>query len=111
MRRALDEARKGVGRTSPNPPVGAVVVKGGVEIGAGWHRGAGLPHAEREAMAAARGGHGAEALRGANPAEYIRRSVAAMGAHVLVRGQHHVGLGAGSRAVVDCKQLSHRRPP
>jgi diaminohydroxyphosphoribosylaminopyrimidine deaminase/5-amino-6-(5-phosphoribosylamino)uracil reductase len=66
MRRALEEARKGVGRTSPNPPVGAVVVKGGVEIGAGWHRGAGLPHAEREAMAAARGGHGAEALRGAS---------------------------------------------
>jgi diaminohydroxyphosphoribosylaminopyrimidine deaminase/5-amino-6-(5-phosphoribosylamino)uracil reductase len=64
MRRAIEEARKGIGRTSPNPPVGAVVVKDGVEIGAGWHRGAGLPHAEREAMAAARSTLGEDALRG-----------------------------------------------
>lgn len=65
MRRAIEEGRKGIGRTSPNPPVGAVIVKDGVEIGAGWHRGAGLPHAEREAMAAVRTIHGEEALRGA----------------------------------------------
>jgi diaminohydroxyphosphoribosylaminopyrimidine deaminase/5-amino-6-(5-phosphoribosylamino)uracil reductase len=64
MRRAIEEARKGIGRTSPNPPVGAVVVKDGREIGAGWHRGAGQPHAEREAMAAARASHGDGALRG-----------------------------------------------
>ncbi|TAE78027.1 MAG: bifunctional diaminohydroxyphosphoribosylaminopyrimidine deaminase/5-amino-6-(5-phosphoribosylamino)uracil reductase RibD [Verrucomicrobia bacterium] len=66
MRRALEEARRGVGRTSPNPAVGAVIVKNGTELGAGWHRGAGLPHAEREAMAAVRERHGAEALRGAD---------------------------------------------
>jgi diaminohydroxyphosphoribosylaminopyrimidine deaminase/5-amino-6-(5-phosphoribosylamino)uracil reductase len=66
MRRALEEARRGVGRTSPNPPVGAVVVKDGVELGAGWHRGAGLPHAEREAMAAVAAVHGADALRGSS---------------------------------------------
>lgn len=64
MRRALEEGRKGIGRTSPNPPVGAVVVKDGTELGAGWHRGAGLPHAEREAMAAVRATHGAAALIG-----------------------------------------------
>lgn len=64
MERAIAEARKGIGRTSPNPAVGAVVVKDGVELGAGWHRGAGLPHAEREAMAAVRAVHGAEALVG-----------------------------------------------
>jgi diaminohydroxyphosphoribosylaminopyrimidine deaminase/5-amino-6-(5-phosphoribosylamino)uracil reductase len=64
MRRAIEEARKGIGRTSPNPPVGAVVVKDGVEAGAGWHRGAGLPHAEREAMAAVRERLGGGALRG-----------------------------------------------
>ena len=64
MRRAIEEGRKGVGRTSPNPPVGAVVVKNGVELGAGWHRGAGLPHAEREAMAAVRATHGDVALTG-----------------------------------------------
>lgn len=66
MRRAIAEARKGVGRTSPNPPVGAVVVKDGVELGAGWHRGAGLPHAEREAMAVVRAAHGPLALQGSS---------------------------------------------
>jgi diaminohydroxyphosphoribosylaminopyrimidine deaminase/5-amino-6-(5-phosphoribosylamino)uracil reductase len=64
MRRAIEEARKGIGRTAPNPPVGAVIVKEGVELGAGWHRGAGLPHAEREAIAAVRERHGFEAMRG-----------------------------------------------
>jgi diaminohydroxyphosphoribosylaminopyrimidine deaminase/5-amino-6-(5-phosphoribosylamino)uracil reductase len=66
MRRAIDEARKGLGRTSPNPAVGAVIVKDGVEIGAGWHRGAGLPHAEREAIAAVRAAHGETALHGSS---------------------------------------------
>jgi diaminohydroxyphosphoribosylaminopyrimidine deaminase/5-amino-6-(5-phosphoribosylamino)uracil reductase len=55
MRAALDEARKGIGRTAPNPPVGAVIVKDGVLLGKGWHRAAGQPHAEREALADARG--------------------------------------------------------
>lgn len=36
--------------TSPNPMVGAVIVKRGKVIGRGWHRGAGLPHAEIEAL-------------------------------------------------------------
>jgi diaminohydroxyphosphoribosylaminopyrimidine deaminase / 5-amino-6-(5-phosphoribosylamino)uracil reductase len=66
MRRAMEEAQKGIGRTSPNPPVGAVIVKDGIELGAGWHQGAGLPHAEREAIAAAKEAHGAEALRDAS---------------------------------------------
>ncbi|MEY3896829.1 MAG: bifunctional diaminohydroxyphosphoribosylaminopyrimidine, partial [Verrucomicrobiota bacterium] len=52
---ALDEARKGVGKTAPNPPVGAVIVKNGGLLGTGWHRAAGQPHAEREALAAAAG--------------------------------------------------------
>lgn len=65
MDRAIEEARKGIGRTSPNPPVGAVVVKDGVELGSGWHRGAGLPHAEREALADARTRYGEDAPRGA----------------------------------------------
>lgn len=54
MLRAIELAQRGVGCTAPNPPVGAVIVKEGREIGCGWHRRAGLPHAEREAMAAAR---------------------------------------------------------
>jgi diaminohydroxyphosphoribosylaminopyrimidine deaminase/5-amino-6-(5-phosphoribosylamino)uracil reductase len=50
MRLALHLARKGFGATSPNPMVGAVLVKGGKIIGRGWHRRAGLPHAEIEAL-------------------------------------------------------------
>ncbi len=46
MRLALDEARKGLGRTSPNPAVGAVLVKNGKVIAKGYHQKAGGPHAE-----------------------------------------------------------------
>ena len=50
MRLALRLARRGYGTTSPNPMVGAVLVKGGKIIGRGWHRRAGGPHAEIEAL-------------------------------------------------------------
>ncbi len=43
---ALDLAEKGRGTTSPNPMVGAVVVKDGKIIGKGWHKRPGTPHAE-----------------------------------------------------------------
>jgi len=46
MRRALALARRGVGKTSPNPVVGAALVKNGHVIGEGWHKRAGGPHAE-----------------------------------------------------------------
>lgn len=65
MALALEEAHKGVGRTAPNPPVGAVLVKDGQVIGCGWHRAAGQPHAECEALADAARRHGAAAPRGA----------------------------------------------
>lgn len=55
MKLALDEARNGIGKTAPNPPVGAVIVKDGALLGKGWHRAAGQPHAEREALADAAG--------------------------------------------------------
>ena len=50
MRQAVGLARRGCGLTSPNPAVGAVLVKGGKIIGRGWHRRAGGPHAEIEAL-------------------------------------------------------------
>ena len=52
MRRALTLARRGEGTTRPNPPVGAVIVRGGRKLGEGWHHGAGLAHAEVEAVGA-----------------------------------------------------------
>jgi len=51
MELALAEARKGLGRTSPNPAVGAIVVRDGVVVGRGWHQKAGTPHAEVHALA------------------------------------------------------------
>jgi diaminohydroxyphosphoribosylaminopyrimidine deaminase/5-amino-6-(5-phosphoribosylamino)uracil reductase len=50
--RAIELAEHGRGRTSPNPLAGALLVKDGRVIGEGWHRAAGEPHAEREALAA-----------------------------------------------------------
>jgi len=47
---ALALARRGYGQTSPNPMVGAVLVKRDRIIGRGWHRRAGGPHAEIEAL-------------------------------------------------------------
>jgi diaminohydroxyphosphoribosylaminopyrimidine deaminase / 5-amino-6-(5-phosphoribosylamino)uracil reductase len=50
--RAIELAATAQGRTSPNPLVGAVIVKGGKTIGEGFHEAAGEPHAERMALAA-----------------------------------------------------------
>jgi len=53
MRRALVLARKGIGKTGPNPAVGCVIVRDGVIVGEGWHKRAGTPHAEVHALAGA----------------------------------------------------------
>jgi len=51
MQEALDEGRKGLGLTSPNPPVGSIIVKDGKVVGRGYHKKAGGPHAEVNAIA------------------------------------------------------------
>jgi diaminohydroxyphosphoribosylaminopyrimidine deaminase/5-amino-6-(5-phosphoribosylamino)uracil reductase len=60
MQLALTLGRRGLGRTWPNPAVGAVVVKDGVIVGRGWTRPGGRPHAEPVALAQA-----GDAARGA----------------------------------------------
>ena len=51
MQRALEQARHGLGLTSPNPPVGAVIVRNNQVLGKGFHEKAGEAHAERRAIA------------------------------------------------------------
>ena len=60
MALALSLGRRGLGRTWPNPAVGAVIVKDGVIVGRGWTQTGGRPHAEIEALRRA-----GEAARGA----------------------------------------------
>jgi len=62
MQLAIEEAKKGIGLTSPNPAVGAVIVKNGQMLGKGWHTRAGMPHAEREAIANVLENHSAKAM-------------------------------------------------
>lgn len=97
LRRALKLAARGRYRTSPNPMVGAVVVRGGEVVGSGYHRRVGGPHAEAEALAAA-----GEKARGAT-------------LYVTLEPCNHHGrtppctdavLAAGVRRVVAC----HRDP-
>jgi diaminohydroxyphosphoribosylaminopyrimidine deaminase / 5-amino-6-(5-phosphoribosylamino)uracil reductase len=52
LARAIELAQKGLGKVSPNPVVGAVVVKDEVVLGEGWHEEYGGPHAEVNALAA-----------------------------------------------------------
>jgi diaminohydroxyphosphoribosylaminopyrimidine deaminase / 5-amino-6-(5-phosphoribosylamino)uracil reductase len=59
MNHAVTLARKGEGRTSPNPPVGAVIVHEGKLVGEGFHPRAGEPHAEVFALH-----HAGESARG-----------------------------------------------
>src|SRR5512146_2152546 len=60
MALALELGRRGLGRTAPNPAVGAVIVKDGVIVGRGWTQDGGRPHAEVEAL-----GRAKRAARGA----------------------------------------------
>jgi diaminohydroxyphosphoribosylaminopyrimidine deaminase/5-amino-6-(5-phosphoribosylamino)uracil reductase len=55
MRKAIRLARKGLGRTSPNPAVGVVIIRDGKIIASGYHKKAGDNHAEVEALVKIRG--------------------------------------------------------
>src|SRR5437867_10396855 len=77
MAKAVALAWRGSGQTSPNPPVGAVVVRHGTVVGAGYHRRAGGPHAE------------VVALRQAGP----RTRGATL--YVTLEQSHHLGMEIG----------------
>src|SRR5271154_5424486 len=113
---ALTLGRRGLGRTSPNPAVGAVVVKDGVIVGRGWTQPGGRPHAEPEALRrAGEAAHGATLYVTLEPCSHFGRSppcadavIAAGLARVvsaiedpnpLVAGQGHARLRAAGIAV------------
>ena len=75
MRAALAEAAKGIGRTSPNPAVGAVLVKDGQIVGRGYHRRAGAAHAEVVAIRrAGKRARGAELYTTLEPCNHYGRT-------------------------------------
>jgi diaminohydroxyphosphoribosylaminopyrimidine deaminase / 5-amino-6-(5-phosphoribosylamino)uracil reductase len=64
MRRALELAERGMYTTTPNPRVGAVIVKDGRIVGEGWHQVAGEGHAEVNAVRDAQMKNGPDAVKG-----------------------------------------------
>lgn len=75
MKHAIKLAKRAMGRTSPNPLVGAVVVKDGEIISQGYHKRAGMPHAEIEALkAAGERARGADLYTNLEPCNHFGRT-------------------------------------
>ena len=91
--RTYELAARGIGSTSPNPPVGAVIVRDGHVIGEGFHHRAGLAHAEINAIAAAGDIRGATAYVSLEPCNHVGRTPACSDA-LLAGGIARVVAGA-----------------
>jgi len=74
MARAIELARKGAGRTRPNPHVGCVLVREGEVIAEGWHRMAGGPHAEADALSRTDNAEGSTAYVNLEPCSHHGRT-------------------------------------
>ncbi len=93
MRLAVAEAQKGVGRTAPNPPVGAVLVRSGRVVGRGHHQRAGAPHAEVIALRRARDrARGADLYTTLEPCNHQGRTPPCTAA-IIQRGIRRVYVG------------------
>lgn len=107
MRRALALAERGRGRTSPNPVVGAVVVRRGEVVGEGWHRALGEHHAEVMALdRAGRRARGATLYVTLEPCAHVGRTPPCVDAViragvrrcvVALRDPHRLVYGKGLR--------------
>ena len=85
MARALELARRGLGRTHPNPSVGAVLVRNGRVVGEGFTAPAGGPHAEIRALAQAGArAHGADLYVTLEPCTHFGRTPPCVNALVPV---------------------------
>jgi len=85
LERAFELARRGVGSTSPNPPVGAVLVRDGAIIGEGYHHRAGADHAEIEALRAANDASGATLYVTLEPCNHIGKTPPCAAAFIQAR--------------------------
>ena len=75
MRHALTLAKKGIGKTYPNPAVGCVIVKNGLIVGEGWHKRSGGHHAEVHALAmAGDGARGADVFVTLEPCSHTGKT-------------------------------------
>ncbi len=74
--RSYELAARGIGNTSPNPPVGALVVRDGRMLGEGYHHRAGKPHAEVNALAQVRDARGATVYVSLEPCDHVARTPA-----------------------------------
>ena len=74
LARAIDLAEGGRGATSPNPLVGAVIVRDGVVLGEGFHAELGGPHAERAALASVEDARGATMYVSLEPCAHTGRT-------------------------------------
>jgi diaminohydroxyphosphoribosylaminopyrimidine deaminase/5-amino-6-(5-phosphoribosylamino)uracil reductase len=100
MREALKLARRAWGRTSPNPLVGAVVVKEGVVLGRGYHRRAGDRHAEVVALdRAGEAARGAEVFINLEPCSHTGRTPPCVGSLI------HTGVGRVWVGMIDPNPL------
>lgn len=74
LERTYELATRGIGNTSPNPPVGAVVVRDARVLGEGYHHRAGEPHAEVNALAQAGDARGATIYVSLEPCDRVGRT-------------------------------------
>jgi diaminohydroxyphosphoribosylaminopyrimidine deaminase/5-amino-6-(5-phosphoribosylamino)uracil reductase len=104
MARAIELAKKAWGRTNPNPMVGAVIVKNGKIVGEGYHKRAGGPHAEVEAIKkAAREARGADLFVNLEPCCHYGKTPPCVDA-VLSAGLKRVYVG-----MPDPNKLVHQK--
>ncbi len=94
MRLALHEARRGLGKTSPNPAVGAVLVRNGRLLAKGYHRKAGLPQAEIEAIARTRNPKGATLYVTLEPCCHSDKRTPPCTKAILAKGIRRVVVGS-----------------
>ena len=110
MARALELAAKGLYSTTPNPRVGAVIVRDGEIVGEGWHRRAGEPHAEIVALAQAAGlARGATVYVTLEPCSHFGRTPPCVDALVDARVARVVAAMEDPNPRVNGKGLSRLR--